>query len=70
MNKKIPDLLKDHIKKEYANGRGATELARTFSVSRSAIYNLINGTQKQPKVIIPPSAEVLLLMELTGLPTK
>lgn len=70
MNKKIPDLLKDHIKKEYTSGRGATELARTFGVSRSAIYNLINGAQKQPKVIVPPSAEVLLLMDLTGLPEK
>lgn len=70
MNKKIPDLIREHIKKERAKGTGVTELSRAFGVSRAAIYDIIKGKVKEPKVESKPIAEVVLLSELTGLPSK
>ena len=70
MNKKIPDLIREHIKKEYANGIGITELARTFNVSRTAIYDIIKGKRKEPKQEVVYSQETALISELTGVPTK
>jgi hypothetical protein len=70
MNKKIPDLIREHIKKEHTKGTGVTELSRAFGVSRTAIYAIIKGKVKEPKVEGKPIAEATLISELTGVPIK
>ena len=66
MNRKIPDLIKEYIKQEHVKGVGVTELARTFGVSRSTIYDLIRSTPRAAKETVPISTEGILIARLAG----